>query len=176
MVEVNQASGAVKTTETDHMEEYKSKEKKQHQIIESLRLDRQLCFPLYAAARKVTALYTPYFKPLGITYTQYLVFMTLQEHDGIRVGDLNHLLYLDNGTLSPLLKKMEKKGWISRTRSKEDERVVMIYLTSNGWNLVHHLEEIPKKVGACLDLAPDKAKQLYDLLYELIDLQTDDSY
>ena len=87
---------------------------------EQLLLENQLCFPLYACARKVTGLYTPYFKPLGITYTQYLVFLSLWEKDNVPVGDLCHRLALDSGTLTPLLKKMEAEGYVTRTRSAKD--------------------------------------------------------
>ena len=92
------------------------------QKIDEFKLENQLCFPLYAAARKITAAYTPLLKPLGITYTQYIVFLVLWEKDNISVGDLCEKLYLDSGTITPLLKKMEEKGWLSRTRSKMDER------------------------------------------------------
>ena len=94
-----------------------------------LLLENQLCFPLYAAARKVTGLYTPYFKPLGITYTQYIVLLVLWEKESATVGDLCKKLYLDNGTVTPLLKKLEERGYVRRTRSTEDERVVMMTLT-----------------------------------------------
>ena len=88
-----------------------------------LLLDGQLCFPLYAASRKVVNHYTPYLKPLGITYTQYLVLLALWESKNATVGDLCRRLYLDNGTITPMLKKMEEEGFITRSRSKQDERV-----------------------------------------------------
>ena len=91
---------------------------------EALKLDNQLCFPLYAAARKIVGEYTPFLKPLGITYTQYITFMVLWEHDNIPVGDICAKLYLDNGTVTPLLKKMESEGYITRRRDGEDERKV----------------------------------------------------
>ena len=136
---------------------------------ENLRLDHQLCFPLYACARKVTSLYTPYFKELGLTYTQYIIFLVLWEQDGISVSQLGEKLYLDSGTLTPLLKKMETKGWIRRTRSEEDERVVMITLTKKGKELEKQAEEIPEKVGACIPLKPAEAKELYRLLYQILE-------
>jgi DNA-binding MarR family transcriptional regulator len=135
---------------------------------DKLLLDAQLCFPLYAAARKVVNLYGPVFRPLGITYTQYIVFLVLWEKDGISVGELGRRLYLDNGTLTPMLKKMEKAGWLTRSRSLQDERVVIISLTEAGRALREQARDIPAKVGACIDLAPEKAAQLYDLLYELL--------
>ncbi len=87
---------------------------------EALKLDNQLCFPLYAAARKIVGEYTPFLKPLGITYTQYITFMVLWEHDNIPVGDICAKLYLDNGTVTPLLKKMESEGYITRRRNLPD--------------------------------------------------------
>ena len=99
---------------------------------EAMKLENQLCFPLYAAARNVTGLYTPWLKPLGLTYTQYIVLLVLWEKDGISVTEIGEKLMLDNGTLSPLLKKLENAGYITRQRSREDERVVVIRLTESG--------------------------------------------
>ena len=104
----------------------------QYDYHEAMKLTNQLCFPLYAAARNVTGLYTPWLKPLGLTYTQYIVLLVLWEEDGISVTEIGEKLMLDNGTLSPLLKKMEKAGYINRRRSSDDERVVMITLTEEG--------------------------------------------
>ena len=135
---------------------------------DKMKLDNQLCFPLYAAARSVTGLYTPWFKPLGLTYTQYIVFLVLWEKDGIPVGEICEKLMLDNGTVSPLLKKMEKAGYITRTRSAEDDRIVRITLTEEGRQLQEKAKDIPDKVGSCIDLPPEKAQKLYELLYELL--------
>lgn len=135
---------------------------------EQLRLDHQLCFPLYAAARKVTSLYTPYLKPLGITYTQYVVFLVLWEEDGQTVGELGKRLYLDSGTLTPLLKKMEENGFVVRSRSPKDERVVTISLTEKGSALKEQAKEIPGKVGPCVKLEPGDAEVLYGLLYKIL--------
>ncbi|QIB67983.1 MarR family transcriptional regulator [Aminipila butyrica] len=135
-----------------------------------LKLENQLCFPLYACARKVVNRYTPYLKPLGITYTQYLVFLVLWEQDGLTVGELGQKLYLDNGTLTPLLKKMEAAGHITRTRSKEDERVVQVFLTPEGRNLREEAKDIPAKMQECLSVSPEQAKQLYQLLYEVLNM------
>ena len=138
---------------------------------EAMKLENQLCFPLYAAARQVTGLYTPHLKPLGLTYTQYVVFLVLWEQDGISVGELCSRLLLDSGTLSPLLKKMEQAGYIRRTRSREDERVVVLWLTDTGRALQERAKDIPQLVGSCIRLDPEKAKALYTLLYELIGTQ-----
>ena len=136
---------------------------------EVMKLSNQLCFPLYAAARKVTALYTPFLTELNLTYTQYLVLLVLWEQDGIPVSEICRRLHLDNGTVSPLLKKLEKEGLLEKSRSPEDERVVLITLTDTGRALQERAKEIPGKVGSCVRLTPGKALTLYQLLYELLD-------
>ncbi len=136
---------------------------------EFMKLENQLCFPLYAAARNVTNLYTPHLKPLGLTYTQYLVFLVLWEKDGIPVGEICDKLKLDNGTLSPLLKKMHQAGYIKKVRSKEDDRVVLISLTEEGVQMQERAKDIPSQVAGCIRLAPEKARMLYDLLYEILE-------
>ena len=138
---------------------------------EVLKLGNQLCFPLYAAARNVTALYTPWLKPLGLTYTQYIVFLVLWEQDGLSVTDIGEKLMLDNGTLSPLLKKMEQAGYVERRRSRRDDRVVEITLTEAGRALQEKAKDVPAHVASCIDLPPEKARTLYLLLYELLDRQ-----
>ena len=138
---------------------------------EIMKLDSQLCFPLYAAARNVTSLYTPLLKPLGLTYTQYITLLVLWEKDGVSVSEIGSKLMLDNGTLSPMLKKMEQSGYIERNRSKEDDRVVIITLTQKGRELQEQAKDIPEKVGSCIDLPIEKARVLYDLLYELLENQ-----
>ena len=135
---------------------------------ETMKLENQLCFPLYAAARSVVSLYTPYLKPLGLTYTQYIVFLVLWEEDGISVTEIGEKLMLDNGTLSPLLKKMEKAGYINRRRSSDDERVVVITLTEEGRALQEKAKDIPRQMAGCVELSPEKAQMLYTLLYELL--------
>ena len=137
--------------------------------LEAMKLANQMCFPLYAAARHVTGLYTPALKPLGLTYTQYIVFLVLWEQDGLTVGEIGRKLMLDNGTLSPLLKKMEQEGYVLRRRSPEDERVVVITLTDKGRVLQDEAKDVPDRVAACLSLPPEKARTLYTLLYELLE-------
>ena len=136
---------------------------------EAMKLANQLCFPLYAAARNVTNLYTPWLRPLGLTYTQYIVFLVLWEKDGISVTEIGEKLMLDNGTLSPLLKKMEQAGYVTRRRCREDERIVEIALTDAGRTLQEQAKDIPGKVASCIDLPPEKAQVLYALLYELLE-------
>ena len=140
--------------------------------LDPLRLENQLCFPLYAASRKIVNLYTPYFKPLGITYTQYIVLMVLWAQDGVSVRELGERLYLDSGTLTPLLKKMESSGLVRRERAKEDERVTRIYLTGAGRELHEKCLEIPVHLSRSISaFSPEDAQTLYDLLYRLLDAE-----
>ena len=136
---------------------------------EAMKLENQLCFPLYAAARTITGLYTPYLKKLNLTYTQYIVMLVLWENDGITVGEICKKLMLDSGTLSPLLKKMSSLGYLEKHHSKDDERSVLIYLTEQGRALQEQAKDIPMQIGNCVKLEPEKAKQLYSLLYELLE-------
>ena len=135
---------------------------------EALKLSNQLCFPLYAAARKIVGAYTPYLKPLGITYTQYITFMVLWEKDDILVGEICEKLHLDNGTVTPLLKKMQGEGYITRTRERSDERKVRVKLTDRGRQLKEKVQDVPKKIGSCISISKDDAKTLYRILYEII--------
>ncbi|MBQ1320090.1 MAG: MarR family transcriptional regulator [Solobacterium sp.] len=136
---------------------------------EALRLENQLCFPLYACARMVVGQYTPYLKPLGITYTQYLVFLLLWAEDGLSVGNLCERLYLDSGTLTPMLKKMEEKHLVERRRCKDDERMVRIWLTEEGRQLKERAAAIPLQVGSCIKITPEEAATLYTLLYRTME-------
>ena len=134
-----------------------------------LHLDSQLCFPLYAAARKVVNRYTPHLKPFGITYTQYVVLLALWECESTTVGELCTRLYLDNGTVTPLLKKMEEAGLILRSRSRKDERVVTVAVTEKGWALREQVKDIPYKLGSCIPLKHEEAFELYRLLNLLLE-------
>ena len=133
-----------------------------------LLLDSQLCFPLYAVSRKVVNAYQPLLKPLGMTYTQYIVCLSLWETGCATVGDLCRRLYLDCGTVTPLLKKMEEAGWITRCRCREDERVVTVSLTEAGWALREQVKDVPEKVGSCLNLRKEEAYDLYGQLYRML--------
>ena len=134
----------------------------------ALILENQLCFPLYAAARKVTGLYTPYLKQIGLTYTQYLVMMVLWEKDGIRISDICGRLRLDTGTVTPMLKKMEDEGLLNRSRCADDERTVLITLTEKGRELKEKAGDIPARVGPCVPLSKEEAELLYRLLYQIL--------
>ncbi|MCR5476937.1 MAG: MarR family transcriptional regulator [Lachnospiraceae bacterium] len=140
------------------------------QPYEQLKLGNQICFPLYACARRIVNRYTPFLKPLGLTYTQYIVFMVLWEEEQVTVGELGKRLHLDAGTLTPLLKNLEKNGYITRARSKEDERVTQITLTKKGDALKEDCKDIPYKLSSgCTPLSPQDAAELYRLLYALLE-------
>lgn len=134
-----------------------------------LKLENQLCFPLYAASRQIVKLYTPYLKKLNLTYTQYITLMVLWEKGDATIKDLTQALYLDTGTMTPLLRKMEKSGLITRTRSKKDERVVNIRLTDAGWALREKALEIPPAIAGCVHLSREDAVSLYRILYQILD-------
>lgn len=135
---------------------------------EKLKLENQLCFPLYVCAKEMVRRYTPFLEPLGLTYTQYIVMMVMWEYKSICVKDMGKLLFLDSGTLTPMLKKMEKAGWIQRKRSENDERVVVITITAKGEKLHDEAAEVPVKMAGCLTLESDEAMQLYVLLHKLM--------
>ena len=134
-----------------------------------LKLDNQLCFPLYACAKEVVRRYKPFLDEIDLTYTQYITMMVMWEHGLLQVKELGRYLYLDSGTLTPLLKTLEKKGFVTRTRSKEDERNLIVSLTKEGWALREKAAGIPEKMMGCIDLAPEKAAQLYSLLHEMME-------
>ena len=133
-----------------------------------LKLENQLCFPLYAASREILRKYTPILKPLDLTYTQYIVLMVLWDHNVISVGELGKKLFLDTGTLSPLLKSMEKKNLLTRTRGKEDERMVSIEITKEGMALREKALAVPQAMSSCVTLSAEEAQQLYGLLYKIL--------
>ncbi len=140
------------------------------QEYEQLLLKNQLCFPLYACGRKIVAAYTPYLKPLGLTYTQYVVFMVLWEKESVNVGQLGSILHLDAGTLTPLLKTLEKEGYVTRERSKEDERVTIVTITKKGNELKEKCKDIPEKLSKKgSPLTPKDAQELYRLLYKFLE-------
>lgn len=112
----------------------------------SLQLESQICFPLYVIAKEITGLYRPFLDEIDITYPQYLVMMVLWENDGLAVNHIGEKLFLDSGTLTPLLKRLESKGIIDRKRKKEDERVVEVFLTEAGKQLKQKACEIPGKI------------------------------
>ena len=136
---------------------------------EQLKIENQLCFPLYASARKIVNLYTPHLKKLGVTYTQYIALMILWDKKEVTVGDLCEKLYLDTGTITPLLKKLQEQGLVEKTRNTEDERGVVIKITDAGMELREKAKEIPGCVGGCVPFTQEEAVLLYKLLYKILD-------
>ena len=136
--------------------------------MDALKLENQLCFPLYVCAKEVVRRYRPLLEPLGLTYTQYIAMMAFWEHKTLTVGRLGELLHLDSGTLTPVLKKMEKAGWIRRERGRSDERQTIVTITPDGEALRERAAEVPQQRMQCVRLDGDEAMQLYTLLYKLI--------
>ena len=135
---------------------------------QALELENQLCFPLYAVSKEIIAKYHDYLKDIDLTYTQYVVMMVLWKEKTLNVKALGEKVRLDSGTLTPLLKKLEKKGYITRSRDKDDERNLIISLTESGDALKEKALEIPYKMGKCVPISVEDAKTLYDILYKLL--------
>lgn len=135
---------------------------------DKLKLENQLCFPLYACSKEIIRKYKPFLDPLGLTYTQYITLMVLWEQDNITVKALGDKLYLDSGTLTPLLKKMEGQHLIIRERSINDERNVYIKLTSDGLGMKDKAITIPDQLGKCISLSDDEAIFLHKTLHKLL--------
>ncbi len=135
---------------------------------EQLKLSNQLCFPLYAGAKRIVALYKPFLDPLGLTYTQYIAMMALWEQDCVTMTALGDRLYLDSGTLTPLMRKLEASGLVTKERSREDERTVVIRLTDRGRALEHEAAHVPGQMAGCIHLPEKDMKNLYDILYRIL--------
>ena len=135
---------------------------------ESLKLGNQLCFPLYACSKEIIRRYKPYLDRIDLTYTQYITMMVMWEKKTVNVKTLGECLYLDSGTLTPVLKKLESKGYITRERSSEDERNLVVSITTEGEKLRDEAVSIPSSIGSCVKLSEDEAKILYNLLYKII--------
>lgn len=133
-----------------------------------LLLENQICFPLYACSREVVKQYKPFLDELGLTYTQYIAMMVLWDKKSINVKSLGEALHLDSGTLTPLLKKMEAQGLVSRTRSSEDERNLIVSLTTDGESLREKAMEIPEKLGSCIKIDPKDAAALHRILNKML--------
>jgi DNA-binding MarR family transcriptional regulator len=134
-----------------------------------LLLDRQLCFALYSASLATTRLYKPLLEPLGLTYPQYLVLMVLWQRDGMSVGELGERLYLDSGTLTPLLKRMEAAGWLHRERAADDERRVVVTLSPEGRALRRRALDVPRRLAAATGCSNDELASLTQRLQQLRD-------
>lgn len=137
----------------------------------ALKLEYQVCFPLYACAREMIKLYTPYLDEIGLTYTQYITMLVLWEKKSINVKALGEILYLDSGTLTPLLKKLECKGLVTRRRSEADERNLIISITEEGELLKEQAIKIPESMAKCVSLNQEESLMLYRLLYKLLNKQ-----
>ena len=135
----------------------------------ALKLENQLCFPLYACSKEVVKKYKPYLDELDLTYTQYITMMVLWDKKTVNVKELGEELFLDSGTLTPLLKKLESKGYIVRERSKEDERNVLVSITEKGDALKDEAINVPYKMVQCVHLTKEEAQELYRLLHKLLD-------
>lgn len=136
---------------------------------DALLLSNQLCFPLYACSREIIKRYKPYLDELELTYTQYITLMVLWEHGSATVKELGDRLHLDSGTLTPLLKKMEAKGMLTRKRCEQDERSLLVTLTDKGMALRERALNIPEKISSCVDLPEQDARTLYRVLYAILD-------
>ena len=135
---------------------------------QSLKLENQLCFPIYLCAKEITRKYTSFLKELDLTYTQYIVMLYLWEKKSCNVKTLGDVILLDSSTLTPLLKKLENKGYIERKRSEKDERNLNIFLTKKGEVLKEDAIEIPIKMGNCINLSEEEIKVLYSLIYKIL--------
>ena len=137
---------------------------------DALKLSKQLCFPLYACSREMIKLYKPWLDELGLTYTQYITMMVLWEHHATTVKSLGQELYLDSGTLTPLLKKLEEKGLVTRRRSEQDERNLIVTLTEKGEALREDALHIPAEMTKCVNLPKEDIRELYRMLYQMLEI------
>ena len=135
---------------------------------DALKLANQLCFPLYACSRETIKLYKPFLNELDLTYTQYITMLVLWEERSVNVKQLGKRLYLDSGTLTPLLKKLESKGLITRVRSALDERNLIVSITPKGEQLREQALHVPLELAKCVPLTSEEALTLYQLLYKLL--------
>ena len=135
---------------------------------DSLKLGNQICFPLYAAAKEITRKYKPYLDKLDLTYTQYICMMVMWEHQSLNVKQLGEYLYLDSGTLTPLLKKLEEKGYIERKKKDSDERNLIITVTDKGLDLREQALSVPQSMGSCISISSEEAELLYKVLYKIL--------
>ena len=133
-----------------------------------IKLENQICFPLYAASREMIKQYKPFLDEIDLTYTQYIAMMVLWEKKSTNVKDLGEALYLDSGTLTPLLKKLEAKGLLTRKRSTLDERSLDVTITAAGEALREKALEVPDLAAQCANLEPKEAEALYRILYKML--------
>jgi len=140
-----------------------------------LKLENQLCFPLYAASKEIVRKYKPLLDKLDLTYTQYITMMVLWEEKELNVKTLGERLFLDSGTLTPLLKKLEEKKYIERKKSMSDERNLIIKITPRGENLKQEAKQIPEQIGKCINLNEKEATTLYTILYKILEYEKNEN-
>lgn len=138
------------------------------QNYDALKIKNQICFPLYACSREIIKRYKPFLDEIDLTYTQYITMMVMWEYHEMNVKELGEILFLDSGTLTPVLKKLESKQLVARTRSKEDERNLIVSITPKGEALKEKAVSIPAQMAKCSTLEPQEAEQLYRILYKLL--------
>ena len=142
---------------------------------DSLKLKNQLCFPIYLCSKEIIRKYTPWLAEIDLTYTQYIVMMYFWEKEKSNVKEIGKTLLLDSSTLTPLLKKLENKGFITRVRSMIDERNLEVEITEKGRKLKDKAKTIPEKMGKCIDLSEEEATSLYSLMHKvLLSVERDD--
>ena len=139
------------------------------QNYEALKLEKQLCFPLYACSRHMIRLYKPFLDKLELTYTQYITMMVLWERKAVTVKELGTELYLDSGTLTPLLKKLEERELVTRRRSELDERNLIVTVTEKGMALRDQALYIPEEMTKCVNLEKEEIRELYRMLYKMLE-------
>ena len=133
-----------------------------------LLLERQLCFPLYACSKEIIRRYKPMLDELDLTYTQYITMMAMWEHSEMNVKELGKCLFLDSGTLTPVLKKLEAKGYIHRRRSRTDERNLSVTITEEGMKLRDRALAVPTQMACCVDLSPEEGMMMHSLLHKIL--------
>lgn len=137
---------------------------------DALKIENQLCFPLYACSKEIVRKYKPFLDEIDLTYTQYITMMIMWDKKEINVKNLGKCLYLDSGTLTPLLKKLEAKGFITRERCSDDERNLIVKITEKGETLKEKAALVPDSVSKCVNLSEQEASELYRILYKILDI------
>lgn len=138
---------------------------------DALKLHNQICFPLYACSREIIKQYKPFLDEIDLTYTQYIAMMVLWEHKTMNVKTMGELLFLDSGTLTPVLKKLESKGLVTRQRSAVDERNLVVTITEAGEALKERAVAVPEAMAKCSNIEPEEAAILYRILYKMLEKQ-----
>ncbi len=135
---------------------------------ERLKLENQICFPLYACSKEIVRLYKPFLDALDLTYTQYITMMLMWDKLELNVKSIGERLYLDSGTLTPVLKKLEQKGYLSRKRDIADERNLLVTVTKEGLTLREKALSVPEDISSCISMNPEESALLYQLLYKIL--------